>query len=244
MSMERSTAAMPAEPVPPPAVPGGTTAAEEVTPALRLQILATEHWSLLATRSLAWSEVFSRAGMYLSALSGAIVALALVGQGSGFGEPFLLFALVLLPVVFFIGETTLLRLGAANTIDATCVVGMNRIRGAYLAMAPDLAPFFVTSAHDDARGMGVTMGMPDRGIPLSHVLSATPGLISTVNGVVGAAITVALGVALGFERPVIVVLGIAAFLVVMVGNALLGLRSIAAEQGRLRPLFPSPERGG
>jgi len=158
MSMERTVMGAPAEPAPPLTSVGGGPSDDGITPALRLQILATEHWSLLATRSLAWSEVFSRAGMYLSALSGAIVALALVGQGSDFGEPFRLFTLVLLPVVFFIGETTLTRLGAANKIDATCVVGMNRIRGAYLEMAPDLERYFVMSSHDDRRGVGQTMG--------------------------------------------------------------------------------------
>jgi hypothetical protein len=32
-------------------------------PALRLQILTTEHWSLLSTRALSWNEAFSRATM-------------------------------------------------------------------------------------------------------------------------------------------------------------------------------------
>jgi len=31
----------------------------EATPAMRLQILSTEHWSLLASRSLAWNEVLA-----------------------------------------------------------------------------------------------------------------------------------------------------------------------------------------
>src|SRR6266704_3109283 len=81
---------------------------------MRLQILSTEHWSLLASRSLAWNESFSRAGMYVSTLSGAIVALALVAQASAFGEGFTLFALVILPVVLFIGVATFLRLGSSN----------------------------------------------------------------------------------------------------------------------------------
>jgi hypothetical protein len=33
-------------------------------PALRLQILTTEHWSLLSTRALTWNEAFSRATMF------------------------------------------------------------------------------------------------------------------------------------------------------------------------------------
>ncbi|HTJ61558.1 MAG TPA: hypothetical protein VL333_10255, partial [Candidatus Saccharimonadales bacterium] len=50
--------------------------------ALRLQMLTTEHWSLLATRSMSWNEAFSRAAMFLSVLSGATVALALVAQAT------------------------------------------------------------------------------------------------------------------------------------------------------------------
>jgi len=39
------------------------------------QILATEHWSLLATRSLIWNEAMSRATVFLTVLSAAIIAL-------------------------------------------------------------------------------------------------------------------------------------------------------------------------
>src|SRR5918995_4786910 len=104
---------------PPPTPPAGAGPAE-VTAAMRLQILSTEHWSLLASRSLAWNESFSRAGMFLSALSGAIVALALVAQADQFGEGFRLFALAILPVVLLIGIGTVLRLGMANLHDAQC----------------------------------------------------------------------------------------------------------------------------
>ena len=70
-----------------------------LAPGLRLQILTTEHWSLLSTRSLSWNEAFSRATMFLSVLSGAVVALALVAQATGFDEGFTTFAILILPVV-------------------------------------------------------------------------------------------------------------------------------------------------
>jgi hypothetical protein len=38
-------------------------------------ILATEHWSLIAARSLLWNEAYSRTTIFLGALSAAIVAL-------------------------------------------------------------------------------------------------------------------------------------------------------------------------
>ena len=97
----------------PPPVPTGRGEAsgdvEGVTQAMRLQILSTEHWSLLATRSLAWNEAFSRAGMFLATLSGAIVALAIVGPATDFDDGFLLTALVILPVVLFVGIATVVR---------------------------------------------------------------------------------------------------------------------------------------
>jgi len=76
MTFERVTAGagFAAEPAPAPR-PGDSISTADVSPAMRLQILSTEHWSLLASRSLAWNESFSRAGMFLSTLSGAIVAL-------------------------------------------------------------------------------------------------------------------------------------------------------------------------
>jgi hypothetical protein len=137
MSFERLPSPVPAEPGPVggPAEPIVAPTTEPLPPQLELQILSTEHWSLLASRSLAWNEVFGRAGMFLSALSGAIVALALVGQGTGFGQSFALFAIVILPVVLFLGVTTFVRLGASNYHDAQCVIGMNRIGRAAISRA-------------------------------------------------------------------------------------------------------------
>ena len=90
----------------PPTTTAVPTEADAAARALRVQLLATEHWSLLATRSLSWNESFARAGMFLTLLSGAIVALALVAQATSFGDAFVLFAVMILPVVLFIGVAT------------------------------------------------------------------------------------------------------------------------------------------
>src|SRR5690349_12207179 len=95
-----------------------------------LQILSTEHWSLLATRSLSWNESFSRAGLFLSVVSATAVALALVGQATSFGDRFTAFALVMLPVDLFVGLATFTRLDEVNGEDFLWVAGMNRIRHA------------------------------------------------------------------------------------------------------------------
>jgi hypothetical protein len=53
----------------------------------------------------------SRTSLYVAALSGAVVALALVAQAADFGTGFVAFALVLLPVVYFLGWATMRSAG-------------------------------------------------------------------------------------------------------------------------------------
>jgi hypothetical protein len=240
MSFERGTG-IGAEPAPVPRV-GDAASSDEVSPAMRLQILSTEHWSLLASRSLAWNESFSRAGMFLTTLTGAIVALALVAQASAFGDPFTLFALVILPVVLLIGVATWIRLGASNYHEAMCVIGMNRIRAAYLELAPDVERYFVMSAHDDPPGLAITMGvLPGSGALfwLLQILSGTGTVVMILNAVL-AAVIVAL-VALRLEGAS-ATLGVGAlgFVVALVLQGLYIQRTIRKVQAGLRPLFPTP----
>jgi hypothetical protein len=60
----------------------------EGTPPLRVQILATEHWSLLATRGMTWNEIFSRTGTFLTVLSATVIALSLVARQRASGRVF------------------------------------------------------------------------------------------------------------------------------------------------------------
>jgi hypothetical protein len=236
VTIERSPTP-PAEPGLPNAAPGGATPVQ-----IRLQILSTEHWSLLASRGLAWNEIFSRAGMFLSTLSGSMVALGLIAGVDGFGDAFFVFALVLLPVVLFIGFGTWERMGAANYHDAMTVFGMNRIRGAYLEIAPDLRPYFVMGVHDDPPGIGITMGVPPGTPPVVHMLASTPFLVVVLNAVIAGAIA---AIALvRFVRPDAIVIVLAALVVAL---AVFGLqmraarRRIRAGQSVVAPMFPSPD---
>ena len=232
----------------PEAVPAGAAGrsqdseAGEIPASMRLQILSTEHWSLLASRSLAWNESFSRAGMFLTTLSGALVALALIAQATDFGDGFTLSALVILPVVLFIGIATVVRLGDSNYHDAICIVGMNRIRHAYVELAPDLAPYFVMGTHDDVRGVGITMGVPDRKPTLVHVLAATPAVIGVVCAVLAAVIGVLVAIELKAGTAATLAVGVGTFVVAMALFARSGRQAIGRGQASLQPLFPSPPR--
>ena len=245
MTFERVTAGggIGAEPAPVPRQ-GESVSTGAVSPAMRLQILSTEHWSLLASRSLAWNESFSRVGMFLSTLSGAIVALGLVGGASGFGDAFIVLALVILPVVLFIGVATWIRLGASNYHEALCVIGMNRIRAAYLELAPDLERYFVMSAHDDFRGIGVTMGVQPgggRAFWLAQILAGTPTIVTILNSVLAGAIAAITALRVGGAPSTILLVGAVGFLIVLVAHWLYTRQGIAKLQAGLHPMFPSPE---
>ena len=146
----------------------------------RIQMLATEHWSLLATRSLSWGESFSRATMFLTLLSGALVALGFVAQATSMGGTFQTFALLLLPLVIVVGWTTFVRLAEVNNEDAYWVTGMNRLRKAYVELDPELEHYFISGTTDDAEGMRRTYATHGGGIGL-HVLVTLPATVAFVD---------------------------------------------------------------
>ena len=229
-----------AEPAPTPGPSAEPVDGGGLTPALRLQILSTEHWSLLASRSLAWNESFSRAGMFLSTLSGAIVALALVAQATQFGEGFRLFALVILPVVLFVGIGTNLRMGLANYHDARTVIGMNRIRAAYMELAPELERYFVMGTTDDFAGVEKTMGLqPGTSLPV-QMIASTPLLVSVLNGVLVAAIVALAVLQVGGSTPLALALGAVGFAATLAAFTWLASRDIGRAIAMNPPQFPGP----
>jgi hypothetical protein len=209
-----------------------------VTDAVRAQILATEHWSLLATRSMTWNEVFSRAGMFITVLSAAVVALALVAQATAFGPGFRLFALLVLPVVLLVGLATILRLGAANADDFWMVSGMNRLRHAYLELAPELEPYFVTAYHDDTASIQQSYGLGFRP-GFGRILSATPNLVAAITAVVAGVLAALLAQLLGVPDGAAVIIGIVAALGAIVGHVTFVFHAIRGVQRAIHPRFPA-----
>ena len=237
MSFERMPGPAGAEPAPPGIVDAGGGGSPV---ALRLQVLATEHWGLLATRSLAWNESFTRAGMFLTTLSGAIVALALIAQATEFGGEFALFALVILPVVLFIGLTTFLRMGASNYYDALCVVGMNRIRHAYLQITPEVEPYLVMGTHDDDASVDLSMGTPPGTNFIVGIIASTPFVVCVINCVIAGVIATLLAQQLGLATPAVIVFAIVGVVLVFGMQLLSATRGIATAVASYKPKFPPP----
>ena len=213
--------------------------------AAKLQILVTEHWSLLATRALTYNELLSRVTIFLSILSGALIALALVAQADHFGLVFTSIAIPMLLVVLFAGLATISRLMALNADDYRWVIGMNRLRSAYLELYPELEPHFTTSPYDDFRGALQTLGIEGAtgrsGLgSIFHTIQTLPGMLTVIVAAVAGAIAALVGIAFGTPQFGIVLMAAAAFVIVLVLMGIWGKRSFTRVSPSLAPRFPSP----
>ena len=151
---------------------------------VRAQLLATEHWSLLATRGMTWSEVMSRITVHLTVASAALVVLALVTQATGFGVAFHVLSIGLTSAILVLGTLTGVRVHNASREDAAIILGMNRLRAAYVEMDPGIAEYLVTSQYDDQAGLMTTYTMGMRRSTVSHVVGSTSMFINIVNAIV------------------------------------------------------------
>ncbi|MFL6127459.1 MAG: hypothetical protein ACJ73E_00140 [Mycobacteriales bacterium] len=211
--------------------------------AVRVQILATEHWSLLATRPMLWGEAFSRATMFLTALSAAVVALALIAQAAGEEETFTLFVVLLLPVMLVVGLATYLRINKINEEDERLVAGMNRPRRGYLDIAPDLERYFMTDFHDDRLGVALTSGVGIEDDPfrrfVMQVIGSTPGLVGLIEAVVAGALVGLVAVVLGLPALVAVLAGMAIGFAVLAGLIVASTRTAHRALARYTSRFPT-----
>jgi hypothetical protein len=206
------------------------------------QILGTEHWSLLAARSLIWNEAMSRATVFLTVLSAAIIALALLADATGFGAQTTSLALVLLPVVFLLGLAAHARLVQINVEELQLVLAMNRLRNAYLELEPGLERYLTSGHHDDERGVLATYLLDRpvrRWLGAGYALVNTPTIVGTVDAALAAAIVVLVLQAVEAPRAALVAGGAVAFVAVWGVLFRLQLRSLRAFRNTT-PRFPSP----
>ena len=213
--------------------------------AAQLQILATEHWSLLATRSMTYTESFSRIGMFFTVLTGAIISLALLAQVEHFNQTFVGIALLILSVVFFVGLATLGRLAALNKEDARWVAGMNRLRHAYLDLHPELERYFITDSHDDMKGVLTTMGLMasapgSRTIAdLAHGFTTLPAMLAIIIAVVGGVLGALVAGMLGASEWIAIAMGVVVAVVTIAIASFLAQRSFFRFVRTLETRFPS-----
>ena len=207
-----------------------------------VQILSTEHWSLLSARGLAYNEAFTRGGMFLTFLSASFVALALFSTAMSFGDDFLIVVAVVLAFDFIIGLLTYGRIGGANVDDLRAVHGMARIRHAYTQMAPVVTPYFTTGTHDDLPGVMLAYGGPSWGRfgDFAYALTTSGGMIGLITCMVGGVFTSVAALLIGASGGWALAAGIVGTGVIFVALATATFGSVARTQAQLETLFPTP----
>jgi hypothetical protein len=185
--------------------------AEAENPQALLTAFTTEHFTLQGARSQTVSESAARSSLYLGSVSSTLIAIGFVSQVSEGGEVFQLFALTVLPTLFFLGLFTFVRLVESSIEDMLYGRAINRIRHYYLELAGEHARYFLMTGHDDAPGVLANMGLS--GGSRWQLFFTTASAVAVVNSVVGAgAVGILTGVTLDLPLAVAALAG-AAFLV-------------------------------
>jgi hypothetical protein len=214
------------------------TPSEDVPPSLRAQLLATEHWSLLASRSTTQNELLVRIAIFLTLVSASVVSLALVGQATDFDSRFDAFTIVLFSILLLIGTLTLLRVFNGSIEDAVYVIGMNRLRAAYTELDPGIDRYFVTSRHDDSEGMRKTYVFYGDVSDLLQILASSAMLILVVDVVVAGVLAGLSANAADGSGAVVAIAAAAAATIYLAAWIWYCARRILAQDREYEALFP------
>ncbi|WP_019180250.1 hypothetical protein [Microbacterium yannicii] len=184
--------------------------------------LGTELFVLQSAASSTISEAGTRSTIYLSTLSGGLVAVGFAGS-----SPSLLAVLTftVFPTVFMLGWFTVVRLVDTSVENITAKRRMARIREYFAALDP-IGPSLI--ALDDPRVTG-ELGVR---YSKSSYLFTMASMIGAVNAVLGGAlVTLALTVGLGLPTVPATLVGIALGLAVLIAT-------LRYERHRIRSLYP------
>jgi hypothetical protein len=233
-----------------PVVPSST--AGEPGPAAQRQqqlllALTTEHFTLQTARSATIADSNGRAALYLSTVSGAVVALAFIGQVARVGQAFFLFALALLPALVLLGVLTYLRLLQTAVEDLFYGRAINRIRRHYVDLDPDAARWFLLSGCDDPTAVMVNMGLatPEAKHSRWHLLSHTASMVAVVTSIIVGVFVALVANAVGAGRLPTAAGATVGVLVTAVCTAVFGwhqARRWRAAEDSVPSMFPSPPR--
>jgi hypothetical protein len=210
------------------------------SPSVRAQLLATEHWSLLASRSTTQNELLVRIAIFLTLVSASVVSLALVGQATDFGGRFDVFAIVLFSILLLIGTLTLLRVSNGSEEDLSYVIGMNRLRAAYAELDAGIDRYFIASKHDDERGIGQTYAYFPHGSEYLQPLASSMMFILVVDAVVAGVLAGLIASAADGSGVVIAVASAVAGTSYLVAGFWSFVRRYRTWQREYEPLFPHP----
>jgi hypothetical protein len=210
-----------------------------------LTAMTTEHFTLQGARSTTVSEITGRSSLYLTAVSSALVALGFIGQISDVGSTFRLFSLAVVPVLFWLGLLTYVRVLEKSIEDLYYARAINRIRHYYLELAGDQRGYFLLGGNDDVAGVFANMATSPSRAQLLYSSATTIGVVNSVVG--GAGLALLIGAIADTSPGVAVGCGALAAAALAIAHLAHERRTFARVFAGMDVAFPSPTpfaRGG
>jgi ABC-type sugar transport system permease subunit len=137
--------------------------------------VTTEHFTLQGARSSTISESTGRAGMFLQAVSGGLVALGLVATAAKAGVAFFSFGLILLPTLAFVGLATFHRVLQSGVEDLGYALRIAQLRDYYFDHAPEVTGYLPSAAEP--------LPSPGLGIRLWQQFVTVAGMVAVITAV-------------------------------------------------------------
>lgn len=109
-----------------------------------VSVITTEHFTLQGARSSTIAESTGRASMFLSAISGGLVALGLIATATRVGTAFYVLGLIVLPTLAFVGLVTAGRTLQSGIEDLGYARRIAVLRSYYFEAAPETAPYLMS----------------------------------------------------------------------------------------------------
>jgi hypothetical protein len=200
-----------------------------------VSFVTTEHFTLQGARSSTIAEATGRASMFLSAVSGGLVALGLIATASKVGAAFYAFGLILLPTLAFVGLVTFDRALQSGIEDFGYAHRIARLRGYYFQYAPELEGYLLSVPPTERLHIqGLRGGR-------WQVFLTVAGMVGVVTAVLaGSAAGLLAAVASGHSLVVALVVGVVVAVAVLVW--LMRFQASAWDRVSTAPLFADEQQ--
>lgn len=212
------------------------TTSDDPRPAA-VSVITTEHFTLQGARSSTIAESTGRASMFLSAISGGLVALGLIATATRLGTAFYVLGLIVLPTLAFVGLVTADRTLQSGIEDLGYARRIAVLRGYYFEVAPETAPYLMSVPQSERLHVEGLRQEAWQGF------LTVSGMVSVVTAVlVGSAVGLAVVLLSGHSLVAAVCAGVAAGVIALA--ALLRYQRLVWDRALAEPLIVSeaPER--
>jgi hypothetical protein len=198
--------------------------------------ITTEHFTLQGARSSTIAESTGRASMFLSAISGGLVALGLVATATHVGTAFFVFGLIVLPTLTFVGLVTFDRALQSGIEDLGYARRIAMLRGYYFDMAPEIEPYLLSVRKPERLNVqGLRSGLWQGCLTVAGTVSVVTAVLA------GSAVGLLAAVLSGHSLAAAVGAGVVAGLAVLA--AMLRHQRLAWQRALATPVIVSDEPG-